>query len=379
MTEKLPRIAKYMLVAMSILAVLLVLFVNRNLAALAEWIYRGSEPWAHIVLLAVELVAFSLFWRGLFGGRRHLLLIKDASDEEKKRFAEELAKRLRRNPLLRKAEIVPENFASEEAYLAASFAFLKNRADKETEQTARRIFLATALAQNGRIDALIVFVCLCRLVWRISAIYNQRPHPRETASLYWAVATSTFLALSLEELDIATEITVGFGEAFQAMLPAGLTASIPFAGKALQTFTASAVDGAANCYLALRTGIIARNAYAYGARQEKRPSRAAVFREAGTVLYAMSGNMVERVAATIADGLAGAARNAGDRTLQAGKVFVEGIGLSAGKLASETATALQDTGRGIVRAGSRTLKKAMGGETGTAPQRPASLLKNKKE
>ena len=128
------------------------------------------------------------------------------------------------------------------------------------------------------------------------------------------------------------------------------------AGKALQTFTASTIDGAANCYLALRTGIIARNAYAYGAKQEKRPSRAAVFREAGAMLYAMSGGMVERVAATVADCLAGTARSAGDKTIQAGRLLVEGLGQSAGKFAAGTVSAVQGTGKGIVLAGSHTVK-----------------------
>jgi len=313
-----------MLIAMSVLFVLMVLYINRSLAALAGWLYPGSEPWAHIILLIIELAAFFWFWRGLFGGHKHLLLMGDASDGERVQFAEELARRMRKNSLLREAGLLPENFPSEEAYIAASLNFLKARADQENEQTARRIFLATALSQNGRLDALIVFVCLCRLVWRISSIYNQRPHPREIMSLYWAVVTSTFLAFSLEELNITTEIAVGFGEAFQAMLPAGMTASIPFAGKALQTLTASIIDGAANCYLTLRTGIIARNAYAYGAKHAKRPSRAAVFREAGSVLYAMSGSLVERVTSTVTSCLAGAARSAGDKTVQAGRSFVQG-------------------------------------------------------
>jgi hypothetical protein len=325
MTEKTPRILKVMLIAMSVLAALMVLYINRNLAALAEWLYPGSEPWAHLVLLSIELVAFLWFWRGLFGGHKHLLLLEDDSDEERKRFAEELTRRMRKNSLLREEGLIPQNFASEKDYLEASCNFLKAKADQEIEQTARRVFLATALSQNGRLDALIVFVCLCRLVWRISSIYNQRPHPREITSLYLAVVTSVFLALAIEELDIATEVTIGFGEAFQAMLPAGVTASIPFAGKALQTITASTIDGAANCYLALRAGIIARNAYAYGAKQEKRPSRATVFREAGSMLYAMTGGMVERMAGTVASCFAGVAKSAGSKTVQVGKCLISRV------------------------------------------------------
>jgi hypothetical protein len=307
---------KVMLIAMSVLFVLMLLFINRNLAALAGWLYPGSEPWAHIVLLSIELVAFFWFWRGLFGRHKHLLLMEDASGdvsesalaEQRALFAAELARRMRKNSLLREAGLLPENFSSEDAYIEASLNFLKTKADQEIDQTARRVFLATALSQNGRLDALIVFVCLCRLVWRVSSIYNQRPHPREITSLYWAVVTSTFLAFSLEELNITTEIAAGFGELLQATLPAGVTASIPLAGKALQIFTASTIDGAANCYMTLRAGVIARNAYAYGAKQEKRPIRATVFREAGVMLCTMSGGMVERVAATVADKLRGLIR-----------------------------------------------------------------------
>ncbi|MDL2316979.1 hypothetical protein LJC59_07885, partial [Desulfovibrio sp. OttesenSCG-928-A18] len=259
----------------------------------------------------------------------------------------------------------PRQAHEDEDFRARSLALLREKADEEIRLCARRIFLATALSQNGRLDALIVFVSLCRLVWRVSRIYNQRPHPSEVLSLYWAVVSSTFLALSIEELDIATEISVGFGEAFHAMAPAGMTASIPFAGKALQTFTSAVIDGTANCYLALRAGIIVRNAYAYGAIGEKRPGRAAVFREAGAVLLDMSRSLAENIAASLASNFADAARNAGEKTLQAGKELVSGIGragvatgsavsTAAGKLGSGAASAVQEAGKGLCRAGAAT-------------------------
>ena len=325
MKDLTPRLVKYVFFALAVLAGLLIHFVNGNLAALAELVRPGSALAAHLVLLAVEAVALLWFWKGVFGGRRHLLLVEASTPEEERAFAEELTRRMKNNPLIMEAGIVPEGKQDPE-YLPRCIAHLNARADEEIQQNARRIFLATALSQNGRLDALIVFVCLCRLILRVSRIYNQRPHPREIASLYAAVATTTFLALSIEELDITTEITVGFGEAFHAMAPAGLTASIPFAGKALQTFTASTIDGAANCYLALRAGIITRNAYAYGACKALRPSRAQVFREAGAQLLDMSHGFVDRIAATLATSLAGVARSAGAKTVQAGKDIVESIG-----------------------------------------------------
>lgn len=346
-----PRFLQYILMAVAVLFILLLLFINSNLAGLAEMLYPGSGLWAHAVLAMAEILAIGWFWRGLFRGPKHLLLMDRDTPEAKQAFSRELTRRMRGNPHIRQAGIVREAPFGEEddEYLERCLNVLKDKADAEIKQNARRIFLATALSQNGRLDALIVFVSLCRLVWRVSSIYNQRPHPSEIASLYWAVVSSTFLAFSIEELDIATEISIGFGESFQAMAPAGLTASIPFAGKALQTFTASTIDGATNCYLALRAGIITRNAYIYGARNEEKPSRAMVFREAGAVLFEMSQELVGKVAGAVASNIGTTAKNAasfaGAKTAQAGKGIVDnisrmgqGISSSAGKIATGTAS-----------------------------------------
>ncbi|CAK7043453.1 MAG: hypothetical protein DELT_02928 [Desulfovibrio sp.] len=324
MTTVAARILKYVLAAFAVLFVLLVLTVNANLASLAGSLYPGAAPWTHLALIVIELLGFFWFWRGIFGGKEHLLRINDRTPEGRKAFADELACRLRDNPHVRAAGLSPEGPNDKEG-IEACLQALNARANEEIEQNARRIFLATALAQNGRLDAIIVFFSLCRLIWRISGIYNQRPHPREIAALYWAVVSSTFIALSLEELDITTEISVGFGQAVHAMAPASLTSSIPFAGKALQTFTAATIDGAANCYLALRAGIIARNAFAY-AFEEKRPSRAAVYREAGAHLLGMSTSLMDKLGTGVADVLTGAVKCAQNKTVNAGKGIVRTIG-----------------------------------------------------
>ncbi len=340
---------------------LLCVAINRNLAELAAFFLPGSALWAHLGLACVELIACLWLWRSFFGGRRHLHFDPDAEPEERRQQLREFSSRLRGNPHLREAAAsftgARASFADPD-FQRHCLAMLRACADEETRRTAERVFLATALSQNGRLDALIVFVSLCRLIWRIAHIYDQRPHPGDIAELYGSVATSAFLALSLEELDIATEVGVGFGEAFHAAAPATVTAGLPFVGAALQKFTSSAIDGAANCYLALRTGIIARNAYAYAFEEGERPGRAAVFREAGAVLLEMSARLLEQMGAGLKGVIKGMTRAAGEKTADAGRNLAGGalragaeLAGGAGRLITETAHVVAAGGESLGRAG----------------------------
>lgn len=353
MNQPKSRLITLLGLGLGLITLILLTVINSGIARLVEWIHPGAGFWAHLALAVIEALAFLWFWRGVFGRHQHLLALNNPDTEEQREFAEELTRRMKRNTHIRACmERHPSELdADDPGYLEHCLFILGQQADDEIRHTAKRIFLATALSQNGRIDALIVFASLCRLVWRISAIYNQRPHPREIISLYGAVVSSTFLALSLEELDIGTEITVGFGEAFNAMAPASLTASIPFAGKALQTFTSSSIDGAANCYLALRAGIITRNAYMYGHKPGGWPSRALVYKEAGGMLLGMSQELVGRVASAVGAKLGGLARQAQNRTVQVGKDIAGSMNAGAEKIVDGTIYAVKGTGQGIKKAG----------------------------
>ncbi len=365
------RILRYTAIGLGALVLVILLFINQGLAGIAASLYPGSSPYVFAGLLVLEAVAVLWFWRGVFGRQQHLRFAANPTPEQRQRFARELALRMRANPLLRDANLDP----SAPDYMEQCLAVLRKKSDEEIRSTAERIFLATALAQNGRIDALIVFISLCRLVWRISGIYNQRPHPAEVTSLYWAVATSTFLALSFEELDISTEITVGFGEAFHAMAPATMTGGVPFVGTALQKFTASAIDGAANCFLALRAGIVTRNAFAYTLEDKEQPRRVNVYKEAGGILFEMSETLIAQFTKGLGECLWGLGRAAHHKTVQAGQNIAEGalrvggnITNGAGKVASATLGAVQNTGGVILHAGQATgsAVKQAGGAVATA-------------
>ena len=364
-------ILKWTSVAFGLLALLFFISVNRNLAGLAELFMPGSALWTHLALLSVEALALGWLWLGIARRRRALVFSPDLDPRERQRLHRELARRLRENPLLKNAaanyaDLVANSKPGSKAagdfndpdFQQYCHLVLRHHADQETRRTAERIFLATALAQNGRIDALIVFVSLCRLIWRISSIYNQKPHPAELLALYWAVASSVFLALSFEELDIATEISMSFGEAFHAIAPASLSASLPFVGAALQRFTAASIDGAANSYLALRTGIIARNAYAFATEESPRPTRSDVYKEAGAVLLEMSSQLVEQMTKRLGSALWGMTRAAGEKTVNtsrnvASELLRAGADMAdnAGRFASGAAQSVSATGENVSRAG----------------------------
>ena len=180
-----------------------------------------------------------------------LVIRHNPSENERAVFSEELEKRLANNPAVREAGLT----LTDGNFREKALKLLDEKADTEIRNAGKRIFLGTALAQDGRLDALIVFFSLVRLVWRVSSIYNQRPAPREIMSVYASVSSSTFVAFSLEALDIPRIITETVSQIVPATAPAITAASVPLVGSALQAFTESAIDGASNCLLAVRAGV----------------------------------------------------------------------------------------------------------------------------
>lgn len=339
------KTARIILIALCVLLGLFILSINGNLASFANSFYPGVSPYVHIGLIVIEIIGILWFWNGLFGWRQHLHFPEEPTEKNRKDFTRELVYRMGQNSLLKKEKFDPKD----EKYLENCLEYLDGKADKEIKVAAERVFLATALSQNGRIDALIVFLSLCRLVWRISGIYNQRPRPSEILALYWAVVSSTFLALTFEELDISTEITVGFGEVFNSMTPSIMTSGMPFVGPALQKFTSSSIDGAANAYLALRAGIITRNAYGYSISGKERPSRASVYREAGGVLLGMANGLVDQVARALGQGLWKITKEAPKKTTQA---VVDGVSKVGKGVSSSASKVFGGAAGSILTAGS---------------------------
>mgnify|MGYP002459781132 FL=1 len=250
--------------------VILMLLVQLDLTAFqtVEVLAPGWGWLAFVSLLALE--AGAVLWLGLawFARAPRLVLRDDPTEADRQAFARELERRLKKNPHVRAAGLR----ATDEHFLEKALDVLDARAGEEIRNSAKRVFLGTALSQNGRLDALIVFVSLARMVWRVSGIYNQRPTPAELWSVYSTVSSATFISFSIEALDIPRTITESMNELLPAVTPAMAASSVPLMGPMMQQCTSAVIDGAANCLLAIRAGVVTRSAFRFAAlgREEAR-------------------------------------------------------------------------------------------------------------
>ena len=262
--------------------VILMLLVQLDLTAFqtVEVLAPGWGWLAFVSLLALETGA--VLWLGLawFSRAPRLVLRDDPTEAERQAFARELERRLKKNPHVRAAGLR----ATDEHFLEKALDVLDARAGEEIRNSAKRVFLGTALSQNGRLDALIVFVSLARMVWRVSGIYNQRPTPAELWSVYSTVSSATFISFSIEVLDIPRTITESMNELLPAVTPAMAASSVPLMGPMMQQCTSAVIDGAANCLLAIRAGVVTRSAFRFAALGREEARQQACVREAGAEL-----------------------------------------------------------------------------------------------
>lgn len=266
--------------------VILMLLVQLDLTTFqtVEVLAPGWGWLAFVSLLALETGA--VLWLGLawFARAPRLVLRDDPTEAERQAFARELERRLKKNPHVRAAGLR----ATDEHFLEKALDVLDARAGEEIRNSAKRVFLGTALSQNGRLDALIVFVSLARMVWRVSGIYNQRPTPAELWSVYSTVSSATFISFSIEALDIPRTITESMNELLPAVTPAMAASSVPLMGPMMQQCTSAVIDGAANCLLAIRAGVVTRSAFRFAALGREEARQQACVREAGTMLAEIS-------------------------------------------------------------------------------------------
>ena len=317
--------------------VILMLLVQLDLTVFqtVEVLAPGWGWLAFVALLALE--AGAVLWLGLawFARAPRLVLRDDPTEAERQAFARELARRLKKNPHVRAAGIR----ATDEHFLEKALDVLDARAGEEIRNNAKRVFLGTALSQNGRLDALIMFVSLARMIWRVSGVYNQRPTPAELWSVYSTVSSATFISFSIEALDIPRTITESMNELLPAVTPVMAASSVPLMGPMMQQCTSAVIDGAANCLLAIRAGVVTRSAFRFAALGREEARQQACVREAGTMLAEISRETVGAIVEAFRKQLM-------DLPASMGQKISETVGTVADSALEKTRGAAQSVARG---------------------------------
>lgn len=296
----------------------LITFIGGQILTLSEFA-AVLHPMLGTIIFTLGAATFglSILWLLFrYMMRPKALILKDnPSEEDIKVYATTLVSRLKSSPIMKAYAEKQKNYDAinneDENFqpihknheLSNILGYLDDEAMRETRRTASRIFLATAISRNGRLDTLIVLVLLIRLVWRVSHIYNQRPHPRHMLRLYVNVASTALAAGALEDVGLEEHIHA----LLTPMLAAGPVSSVPTMS-GLGTMLGSAlVDGSANALLALRVGIVTRNMLSPTLPHMQ--ARLNPYREAATILGQMSKGLVSKVVRTAVHAMGNGVKN----------------------------------------------------------------------
>ncbi len=241
------RSLKRIIVFISLLVLLLfVLFVINQTVQVVGFASRVSPAFGTIVLWVLLAVYATFVAVPLVVYLRLPRSLTPPESEGSKVFhgyLEGLKRRLAKNPRLK-----GRTFLTRED-IEAGLGLLNGEADGIIRKTAAKTFIATAISQNGRLDAFLVLSALSRMVWQIAHLYYQRPAPRELLQLYANVAATVFVASELEDIDVYEQVAPVVSSAVGSV-----ALSVPGTGLLVD----SIVTGTANAFLALRVGVMAR-------------------------------------------------------------------------------------------------------------------------
>ncbi len=123
---------------------------------------------------------------------------------------------------------------------------IKKELNKIIIQNAESVFLSTAISQNGRLDAIAVFVINLKLIKELVLKCGFRPSYSALGRLSFTILTSAIIAESLEDINL-NELFPNKG--------INALADLPF----VKTILGSLAQGMGNALLSLRVGIICRN------------------------------------------------------------------------------------------------------------------------
>ncbi len=257
-----------------------------------------NETFGAVVLYGLLFLYSLILMVPLYMYIRHPKPLKPPADErspEMTAFLAKMAARLRNNPHIRSSSLKvtgPEQ-------VRAAVAILDEKADGIVRETAATVFVTTAISQSGRLDALFVLLAQTKMIYRISSLYHQRPSVRELIRLYANVGATAFIAAELDDLDIGQQVEPVIASA----MGTSLVSAVPGFSGIASLVTNSLMDGAANAFLTLRVGMIARQYCGLLVRSDRKTIRRSATLMAAQLLGSIVMTSAKTVSSAIWDGV----------------------------------------------------------------------------
>jgi hypothetical protein len=279
-----------------------------QLAAFADKAIPGVGQivfWVLVVVFSALLAAPIVIY---FQMPKPLVPPSDGSVEALDTYRAAVKEQLKKNPRLAGMAVETDEQAS------TALVTLGLAADIVVKETASAVFVSTAVMQNGRLDGLLVLATQLRMLWRIAQVYRLRPSPRQMLYLYGNVGTNVLIADSIQEIDFAgitTPIVVSIFPSLKGGIP-GL--------QGISTLLVNSMaNGAANAFLTLRIGLLAKAYSEALSRPEPASLRqsvtvaalslvAEIVKEQGTAIVKKSWETVKSTVAGATEATIGSAR-----------------------------------------------------------------------
>ncbi|MCE5244524.1 MAG: hypothetical protein ABFD98_11660 [Syntrophobacteraceae bacterium] len=342
--------AKLLIASIFLLFLSIVVFILNNVVVLSN-LLAGIHPvlgrislW---LLLGLSGVCICYLAGVCLLRQKPLTLPEKPGPGEERTYLKSVLKRLQANRELRERGCRPERLED----IPEAIAVLDGIAEEEIRRTAKRVFVSSAVSQNGRLDAIIVFCQVAVLIWRVSRVYGQRPNPVDLWNVYCNVLTASMISYGIEEIDLADQV----GALVSPLFANSVLDHVPVVKTFTKVFTRSILSGSANAGLVCRVGVVAKNCMGLktvaGLSSRQRPAV-----EAARILNSISSESVQKVLAALGGSIAGAgARGA---KMATGAV-VGGMGATVrsvadvGRAVGGTAlSACGSAGEGVRKAGS---------------------------
>jgi hypothetical protein len=347
--------AKILILATFLILLAIITFVVNHVIALSSLLTNISPLLGTISLwILLGLIFLCVFYLvGTYFFRQKPLEVPvDPTPEQEQAYLASVIRRLNSNKILI-SRCVQVNTKWD---ISGAISLLDSITNDEIKQVAKRVFVATAISQNGRLDSIIVFYQIVGLIWKISKIHDQRPYPYELWKIYCNVLTTSMISYGIEQVDLTDQI----GSIVSPLFANSVLDHVPVVKTFTKVFTHGILSGSANAGLVCRVGIVARNYMGLKARVDNHTQLRPTL-EATRMLNSISSESAQKVLTALADSMKGitvrSTIKAKSAVVNAAGAAVQGVADAGRSVGEGTMDAYGTTKEGLKTAGGGAVRR----------------------